>query len=195
MLAEVTFCCLFTAVRSDSGTSASSKPASPPELPYTVRPPASRATSSTPNRSLLAICPAVCCNSSCVGCSGSAPARFCISCAKSRSTASWARVSTASRLSQYAMPDADTAAVSATSPKTTTSLSRRLVRRSRRNRTPLRAADQARGPPGRSSVTEAGPAGSPRPARYGSASGKDGTSSTLARSRCTQASTSRESPR
>ncbi len=101
MLAEVSFCSLFTAVRSDSGTSDSAKPSRPPELPYTVSPSASSATSSTPNRwLLLAICPAVCCNSSCVGCSESAPARFCISCSKSRSTASWVRVSTASRFSQ-----------------------------------------------------------------------------------------------
>ncbi|CAM5232364.1 hypothetical protein SGLAM104S_00040 [Streptomyces glaucescens] len=94
-------CFLFTAARSEAGTSSIEKPFSPPELPYTVRPSRSWATSSTVNCwPPAAIWPAVCCNSSRPGCSGSAPARFCISCSKSRSTASWVRVSTASRFSQ-----------------------------------------------------------------------------------------------
>lgn len=132
LLFDVTFCRSVTASRSDSGTSPSEKPFRPPELPYTVWPSGFSATSSTVKRwLLLAICPAVRCSSSCVGCSGSAPARFCISCSKARSTASCVRVSTDSRFSQYAIPDADTAAVSATRPNTTTSRRRRLVKRSR----------------------------------------------------------------
>ncbi|CAM5644610.1 hypothetical protein SHIRM173S_02012 [Streptomyces hirsutus] len=53
LLVEVIFCRSFTASRSETGTSCSEKPLSPPELPYTVRPWGSSAISSTENRWLL----------------------------------------------------------------------------------------------------------------------------------------------
>ena len=166
MLFEEISCSLFTAFWRDFGTSSSVK-VSRSEFPRTVLPLSSSAISSTLKRWLLfAICPAARCSSSCVGCGRSALARVCIACWKSPSTASCVRVSTASRLSQYAIPDADTAAVSATSPNTTTRRSRRLVKR-RPASIVLRAAAQPRSL-SCGLVTEDCPAGSRLPERYGS---------------------------
>lgn len=101
LLEESTSCVSFTAARSDSGTSWSEKPFRAPELAYSALPSEPLVTSSTLKRwLLLAISCAVRWSSYCSGSSGSRPAWFCISCWKSRSTASWVRVSTASRLSQ-----------------------------------------------------------------------------------------------
>lgn len=192
LLFEEISCSLFTAFWRDFGTSPSVK-VSRSEFPRTVLPFSSSAISSTLKRWLLfAICPAARCSSPCVGCGRSALARVCIACWKSPSTASCVRVSTASRLSQYAIPDADTAAVSATSPNTTTRRSRRLVKR-RPASIVLRAAAQPRSL-SCGFVTEDCPAGSRLPEPYGS--GWERTARPPpSRAAAAHASTSRESPR
>jgi hypothetical protein len=115
---------------------------------------------------------------------------------KSLSAASWVRFSTASRFSQYAMPDTDTAAASATSANTTMSRIRSEVVCRRRSRpspglgrgafersvtSPSQGGWSWWRPvpgPGPSPVaaepTGAGPAGSPRRGRCGSASARRG---------------------